>query len=98
MVPVVGLRARPRLSARAPSISFATRKRRSPTSTRRFSAKTLTCRALVQMYLDRIEAYDKKGPALNAIVVTNPDALKVADALDAKFAQSGPSARSTACR
>ena len=42
------------------------------------------------MYLDRIEAYDKKGPALNAIVVTNPDALKVADALDARFAQSGP--------
>jgi Asp-tRNA(Asn)/Glu-tRNA(Gln) amidotransferase A subunit family amidase len=55
-----------------------------------FSAKTLTCRALVQMYIDRIEAYDKKGPALNAIVVVNPDALKVADALDAKFAQSGP--------
>src|SRR5215471_18315279 len=53
-------------------------------------ARTLTCRALVQMYLDRIEAYDKKGPALNAIVVTNPDALKVADTLDAKFAQSGP--------
>src|SRR4030095_10462497 len=56
------------------------------------SARTLTCRGLVQMYLDRIEAYDKKGPALNAIVVTNPDALKVADALDAKFAQSGPAA------
>jgi len=54
-----------------------------------FRTKTLTCRALVQMYLDRIEAYDKKGPALNAIVVTNPDALKVADALDARFAQSG---------
>ena len=53
-------------------------------------AKTLTCRALVQMYLDRIEAYDKKGPSLNAIVVTNADALKVADALDAKFGQSGP--------
>ena len=51
-----------------------------------FKAKTLTCRMLVQMYLDRIEAYDKKGPALNAIVVVNPDALKVADALDAKFA------------
>jgi len=55
-----------------------------------FKAKTLTCRMLVQMYLDRIEAYDKKGPALNAIVVINPDALKIADALDAKFAQSGP--------
>src|SRR5712692_4141584 len=55
-----------------------------------FKTKTLTCRTLVQMYLDRIEAYDKKGPALNAIVVTNPDALKVADALDARFAQSAP--------
>src|SRR5712692_498556 len=53
-------------------------------------AKTLTCRMLVQMYLDRIDAYDKKGPALNAIVVINPDALKVADALDTRFAQSGP--------
>ena len=52
--------------------------------------KTLTCRRLVQMYLDRIEAYDRKGPALNAIVVTNPDALKVADALDTRFAQSDP--------
>jgi len=54
------------------------------------SAKTLTCRALVQMYLDRIAAYDKKGPALNAIVVTNPEALKLADTLDARFVQSGP--------
>ena len=27
-----------------------------------FKAKTLTCRMLVQMYLDRIEAYDKKVP------------------------------------
>ena len=55
-----------------------------------FKAKTLTCRMLVQMYLDRIDAYDKKGPALNAIVVINPDALKVADTLDTKLTQSGP--------
>src|SRR5256886_4059005 len=53
-------------------------------------ARTLACRALVQMYLDRIEAYDKKGPALNAIVAINADALKTADALDVKYAQSGP--------
>src|SRR5262245_57969866 len=53
-------------------------------------ARTLTCRALVQLYLDRIEAYDKKGPALNAIVTVNPDALKTAEALDARLAQSGP--------
>jgi len=54
-----------------------------------FKAKELTCRQLVQMYLDRIEAYDRKGPALNAIVMVNPNAAAAADALDAKFAQSG---------
>lgn len=51
---------------------------------------TLTCRALVQSYLRRIDAYDKNGPALNAIVVVNPAALAEADALDARFKQSGP--------
>jgi hypothetical protein len=34
----------------------------------------LTCRALVDEYLRRIDAYDKNGPAINAIVVVNPDA------------------------
>jgi amidase len=51
-------------------------------------AKDLTCRQLVQMYLDRIEAYDRKGPALNAIIMVNPNALATADALDARLAQS----------
>ena len=53
-------------------------------------ARTLTCRSLVEQYLTRIEAYDKKGSALNAIVLTNPDALKTADDLDRRFAQAGP--------
>ncbi|MEO6165421.1 MAG: amidase family protein [Candidatus Binatia bacterium] len=50
----------------------------------------LTCRQLVQMYLDRIEAYDKKGPAINAIISLNPDALTEADRLDAAYKASGP--------
>src|SRR5712664_1172523 len=49
-------------------------------------AGTLTCRALVRAYLDRIAAYDKSGPALNAIVVVNPAALTVADSLDRRAA------------
>jgi len=52
-------------------------------------SRNLTCRQLVQMYLDRIEAYDKKGPSLNAIIVVNPNALANADILDARFADSG---------
>ena len=50
----------------------------------------LTCRQLVQMYLDRIDAYDKKGPALNAIISVNPDALTEADRLDAAYKSAGP--------
>ena len=52
-------------------------------------AGTLSCRALVEQYLKRIEAYDKNGPALNAIVVVNPAALSEAEALDRRFAQGG---------
>ena len=61
-----------------------------------YKSGELTCRQLVQMYLDRIEAYDKKGPAINAIISMNGDALKEADRLDAAFKSSGfvgPSAR-----
>jgi Asp-tRNA(Asn)/Glu-tRNA(Gln) amidotransferase A subunit family amidase len=52
-------------------------------------AGRLTCRALVDAYLRRIDAYDKNGPSLNAIVMVNPDARTVADELDRRFAQSG---------
>ena len=52
-------------------------------------SKELTCHQLVQSYIDRIEAYDKKGPALNAIIMINPNALATADALDARLTQSG---------
>jgi amidase len=50
----------------------------------------LTCHALVDQYLRRIEAYDKKGPALNAIVQINPGALNEADELDRRLKASGP--------
>src|SRR6186997_1418381 len=53
-------------------------------------AGRLTCRALVDAYLRRIDAYDKNGPALNAIVIVNPDAQKQADEMDRRYAQSGP--------
>jgi len=53
-------------------------------------AKQLTCRALVQRYLDRIDAIDKRGPAINALVVVNPAALATADSLDARYARGGP--------
>jgi len=50
----------------------------------------ITCRDLVRAYLNRIEAYDKRGPAINAIITINPDALKDAERLDSAFKASGP--------
>ena len=52
-------------------------------------AGRLTCRELVAHYLKRIEAYDKNGPAINSIVVVNPDVEKQAEELDRRFSQSG---------
>src|SRR6202140_5956196 len=55
-----------------------------------FRDGSLPSRSLVEQYLERIDAHDKKGAALNAIVMTNPDALRTADDLDRRFRQSGP--------
>jgi Asp-tRNA(Asn)/Glu-tRNA(Gln) amidotransferase A subunit family amidase len=54
-----------------------------------YKSGQLTSRQLVQLYLDRIETYDKKGPALNAIITINSKALEEADRLDAAFKASG---------
>ena len=50
---------------------------------------TLTCRKLVEEYLARIDAYDRQGPKLNAVIYINPKALEEAEALDQTFAAGG---------
>ncbi|MGH7872252.1 MAG: amidase family protein, partial [Candidatus Binatia bacterium] len=54
-----------------------------------YKSGALACRELVQMYLDRIDLYDKNGPAINAIISLNPAALSEADRLDQEFKKSG---------
>jgi amidase len=43
-----------------------------------------TARSVTQLYLHRIETLDRTGPALKSVLEVNPDALAVADALDAE--------------
>ena len=43
-----------------------------------------TARALCELYLARIADLNTQGPSLRAVIETNPDALKLADALDAE--------------
>lgn len=54
-----------------------------------FRAGNLTCRGLVELYLARIEAYDKGGPQLNSILTVNPKVMEEAEELDRSFGRSG---------
>jgi amidase len=49
-----------------------------------------TARRLAEQYLARIEAIDKRGPAVNAVIEINPDALAIADELDREMKAKGP--------
>jgi amidase len=48
-----------------------------------------TSRRLVEMYTDRINAIDRNGPMLRAVIELNPEALAIADALDAERKTKG---------
>lgn len=48
-----------------------------------------TARAVTQAHLDRIATYDRRGPQLWALVVTNPDALSDAERLDRELQRTG---------
>src|SRR5438874_1848097 len=48
-----------------------------------------TSRQLVELYDKRIDELDKNGPALHAVIELNPDALAIADALDAERKTKG---------
>ena len=47
-------------------------------------AGRLSARGVAQAYLDRIAALDGQGPTLRAILEINPDALSIAEAMDAE--------------
>jgi amidase len=49
-----------------------------------------TARAITEIYLNRIETIDRKGPALRSVIEANPDALALAEALDKERKAKGP--------
>ena len=52
----------------------------------------ITCTKLTQLYLERIEAYNLRGPTLRAILAVNPNAMKIAADMDRRYGD-GASAR-----
>ncbi len=54
------------------------------------SSGRMSARQITVSYLARIEQLNKRGPALHALIETNPDALAIAAALDAERKAKGP--------
>ena len=54
------------------------------------TAGRITSRSLTAKYLARIKAIDKAGPKINSVIELNPDALKIAAALDKERKEKGP--------
>jgi amidase len=52
-------------------------------------AGRFTSRSIAEAYLQRIDAIDKRGPAINAIIELNPDALAIAEERD-RERRAGP--------
>jgi amidase len=48
----------------------------------------MTARSITQQYIDRIQALDRTGPTLRAVLEINPDALSIADTLDRERRQA----------
>ncbi|MDT0495776.1 amidase [Algiphilus sp. W345] len=53
-------------------------------------AGRLSSHELVEHFLRRIDALDRHGPTLNSVIELNPDALTIADRLDAERLKHGP--------
>ena len=51
-----------------------------------FDTRAISCSQLVRMYLDRIEAYDDRGPAIHALISVNPRAMEEGARLDRAIA------------
>lgn len=51
---------------------------------------SLTSEKLVGLYMKRIEAYDKKGPNINSVILMNPHAIAEAKSLDRERKAKGP--------
>ncbi|KZT58077.1 peptide amidase [Calocera cornea HHB12733] len=79
----IALRPRP---ATAWTIPFDPREATVDAVHRALFSQNVSCRQLVQAFLDRIDAYDQRGPAIDSILAVSPHALAYADTLDAQLA------------
>ena len=72
------------LSAIKAQAPFALEEASIATLQQRMQSGQETARSLTEQYLARIEAVDRRGPTLRSVIEINPDALTIAEGLDAE--------------
>jgi len=77
-------------AAQTPADSFALEEATIADLQHRMEAGTDTARSLVEKYTARIQSIDRGGPALRSVIEVNPEALAIADRLDAERKTRGP--------
>jgi amidase len=82
--------SRPRLAGQASSASFPLEEATVAQLQDWMAAGTYSARQIVELYLKRIEEIDRRGPTLRSVIEVNPDALTIADRLDAERRDKGP--------
>ena len=78
------------LVARASTLAFGATARTEVEEKSLRELGATSAKALVEASLARLDAIDVKGPGLNSVIERNPDALKIAAALDEERAKKGP--------
>ncbi len=56
----------------------------------RIKQGSITAERIAELYLERIDELDRRGPSLRSVIELNPDALADAKALDAEYRAKGP--------
>jgi len=56
----------------------------------RMKQGSLTAQRIAELYLERIDELDRRGPSLKSVIEINPDALAIANALDSEYKAKGP--------
>ncbi len=86
-VEIIGTRERPESSPEVPA--FELEETTIAELQEGMKAGKYTARGIAEKYLTRIEALDKRGPAVNSVIEVNPDALGLAEASDKERKQKG---------
>jgi amidase len=56
----------------------------------RMKQGSITAEGIAQLYLERIDEIDRRGPTLRSVIEINPDALAIARSLDEEYKAKGP--------